>query len=62
MPRQEWATPGPRGQTEAGWRVDTLGKEANQLMIISRGGLDDENGSSRRYFLRLSRAGQGELV
>lgn len=53
---------GPCGQTESGWLVDTLGKGASQLMIVSRGGLDNENGSSSRYFLRLSRAGQGELM
>lgn len=39
-----------------------LGKRASQLMIISRGDLDNESGGSSRYFLRLSRAGQGELI
>lgn len=39
-----------------------LGKGASQLMIISRGGLDNKNGSSSRYFLRLSKAGRRELI
>jgi len=60
VPWQEQATGGPCGQT--GWRVDTLGKGATQLMIVSRGGLDNDNGSSCRCFLRLSKAGQGELI
>lgn len=31
-------------------------------MIVSRDGLDNENGNSSRYFLKLSRAGQGEFI
>lgn len=46
----------------AGWGEDTLGKGARQLMIVSRDGLDNENGNFSRYFLKLSRAGQGELI
>lgn len=42
--------------------MDILGRGASQLMIVSRDGLDNENGNSSRYFLKLSRAGHGELI